>query len=99
GWSGTGIQAGAWHEGEAVPLRFVKQNGDLIGTLIGDDEVRSTVKLSDNDRDRIRADEETTSAVQRGAEAAPRQTGEDEHAVAAAVEDDRIHDSVATQVC
>ena len=82
------------------PWRLVEQDGDVVGALVGDDQVGPAVavEVGDGDADRVGAGEEAVAAVERRAELAVAQAGIDQHVVAAAVGDDQVGDAVAVEV-
>ena len=94
-------ESGPWHEGEAVAHLFVDQDGDVVGSLVGDDQVETAVAVDvgDGDSDRIGAREEAVTAVERRCYRTCRYRGRvDEDVVAAAIGDDQVEDSVVVEV-
>ena len=78
--------------------RHVEQDRDVVGALVGDDQVGPAVEVGDGDADRVGAGGEALAAVQRRAELAVAETRIDQHVVAAAVGHDQVGDAVAVQV-
>ncbi len=83
-----------------LPTLHIEQDGNVVGSLVGDDQVEPAVagKVGDGDAHRVGAGEKAVAAVQRRTESSVPQPGVNEDVVAAAVGDDQVEDAVVVEV-
>ena len=106
--SATAVATGptpAWSRGpgtkvKLLPDLLVDQDGNVVGSLVGDDQVEPAVAgdVGDGDPHRVGAGEEAVTVVERRTERPIPQPGVDQDVVAAAVGDDQVENSVVVEV-
>ena len=106
--SATAVETGptpAWRQrslfkGETIAHLHVEQNRNVVGSLVGDDQIGPAVagEVGDRDADRVGAGEEAVTAVERRTESAVPKAGVNQNVIAAAVGDDQVEDPVVVEV-